>query len=232
MEAIPRTMDEARKGVAKLYLEYLNLRREYGLTDGVRGGHILEGEKFESQDGSPIELTDDQKIKIKRIKGKRKEYNESLYSIPWLRKKMRAWMVDIKFGDENIFGKKCCDDADELRGQEDLEKDLELLIENPSAFTEKSGGTLMKQVADFLNNHGFSITDRGGGPSGGHIGCPCTDAECELLLTLTNIQFKKAIDAGLIFPQIAWFSPNLPGFNNDIGIKDWISKTGFDGEDK
>jgi len=221
MIKIPKTINEAKTEVAKRWQIYWALRKEYGMDDE---GDIAQGKSIEKYSK---DLDEEKKRKLDFAQFKIDKFNLALYSLPWFKKIMRVWMVDVKFGNESplFSGKKCGKECDDL-STEDFNKNIELLHEDPDSFTEKNGGTIMKNVSDYLISRGYTITDRGGSCCGGHIGCPCTDEECELLLNLIHIQFKKAIDSGMIFPTISWFRPNLPGFKNEDAIREWIETNG------
>jgi hypothetical protein len=183
------------------------------------------GDGRTAEEGCPVaysDLTQEQadELELKFARNKIDNLNEALYSMPWFKSKMKAWMVDIKFGNENLFSDKKCSGGN--CSIKDAEEKIDLLTNDPEAFTEKTGGSLMKQVSDFLKSEGYTITDRGGSEYGGHIGCPCTDEEFERLTTLIHIRYKKAIESGMIFPKLAWFKPKLPGFYNDDAIEQWI----------
>jgi hypothetical protein len=214
---IPKTIEEAKSIVADLYIEYRDVLKKHN-AEGGYGATMAVGD---TPTPANIELSEEAEREIQFAQKKMESFSLSCYSLPWLHKEMKAWMVDVKFGSENPFSDvKCC--GDDIESLEEMDKKLDMLMEDPEAFTEQSGGSIMKRVGDFIKSEGFKITDRGGGGSGGHIGCPCTDAEMERLLTLLHINFKKAIDAKLIFPKIAWFKPKL--FSNDDAIEKWISK--------
>jgi hypothetical protein len=202
---IPKTVGEAKKNIIELYKKAKEL-----VPPPSSSGHIVKEDKSPEHD------------EYKFARNKIDNYNLALYSLPWFKPKMIAWMVDVKFGDENPFSPDTCGDCCGV-SEEEGKKKIELLMESPGQFTEQQAGSLGKAVQDYITNElKLTITDRGGSccGSGGHIGCPCTDGEMELMVNSINVHFKKAIDAGMMAVKIAWFKPRF--FLNDNAMDAWI----------
>lgn len=204
---LPRTLDEAKREIAKRWLKLEKLGSDLGISN------LAFGIPAHDQEEEPIRL---ERKKIDR-------YILSLYSLPWLRGYFESWMVDIKFGNENPFRDKESESS-ESESSESLDEKVSALIEDPKGFSERTGGPIIREVEKFLNERGFSITDRGGSCNGGHIGFPCSDLKLGEIIFLLNIHFKKAIDAGFMSAVIAWFKPNIPDFFQDNQIREWILK--------
>jgi len=195
---IPKTVKEAKKQVIELYKKYK--------------------ESQSKSDNIIVTLTDESR----QARNNLERYNLALYSLPWFKPLMKAWMVDVKFGNENPFGSHLYRDKHKVF-KRDSEEKIRLLVETPGQFTEQQAGSLGKSVQDYIMNElGLIITDRGGlcGSCGGHIGCPCTDAQMELMINSINIHFKKAVDAGMMAVKIAWFKPGF--FLNDNEMDEYI----------
>ncbi len=136
-----------------------------------------------------------------------------LYTLSWIRPHLKAFMIDIKFGDERAFieflpkEKRC---SSEVQGGELSADIVDTLAKNPREFTALTGGSLFKEIEDYLFSHGFSATDRGGGGCGGHLGYPCTEEERDKLLGLLHSKFGLAIRIGTISTTVAWFAVRVP----------------------
>lgn len=193
---VPRTISEAKKEVICRYKAWRDAYDQVGFEEAKHLRHRLE------------------------------TYNLALYSLPWFKPFMTAWMVDVRFGDENPFNSKfpCCGDGVD---EGEATRRMAQLLEKPEEFTEQTVGALGKAVQDFITNElELVITDRGGSleGAGGHIGCPCTDDQMERMLVAINHWFGKAVEAGLLAVKIAWFKPRLPGFINDTAMDAWIEE--------
>lgn len=128
-----------------------------------------------------------------------KRYSKYLLSFPHIRPFIKLYMVDIKFGSEIPYSNK---KFDECNLEEEV---LDVLIKNPEEFTNKTAGNLISQIGkELYENFGLIITDRGFGCGGGHIGCPCTENEKNLVIDYIWTKYRKAIDSELIFPIIAF----------------------------
>lgn len=139
-----------------------------------------------------------------------------LYSLPHIRPHMKAWMVDIKFGNEIPFGNKV-DDNSSIS-----EEHLDDILEDPAKFTNKIGGPLISNIETDIVNLGISITDRGFGMGGGHIGCPCSDNERDAVLNMVFIKYYKAVHSGLVYPMVSWFKPFFGGLMVIDDINDFF----------
>lgn len=128
-----------------------------------------------------------------------------LYSLPHIRPHMKAWMVDIKFGNEVPFGEKVED------GSSLSEEHLDDILEDPAGFTSKIGGPLISNIEADINCLGVSVTDRGFGMGGGHVGCPCSDNERDAVLNMVFMKYHKAVNSGLVYPMVSWFKPFFGG---------------------
>ncbi len=87
---VPKTVHEAKTEVIRLYKEVLKARAK---DPGYRQGVIVERDLAD-----PIRLASQNLA----------NYNLAVYSLPWFKPRMIAWMVDVKFGDENPFAKGRC----------------------------------------------------------------------------------------------------------------------------
>jgi hypothetical protein len=154
------------------------------------------------------EIPEKEREKLRKAQWEYERIANAFYTMPWIRPFLKAWMIDVKFGDENPFVEG--DERQKNYSQEEAVELTDLLQKDPAAFTAKTGGPLLVEVEKFLASNGFKATDRGSGGHGGHLGYPCTDAERDALLSLLYGRFGKAIQAGLILPTIAWFKPRPP----------------------
>lgn len=202
--AIPNTYEQAQRESAVLYREVIK--------------HLPEIKK----NFFPISKEDcNEEYRIAHHKYE--NYCKACYSLPWIRPFMKAWMVDVKFGNENPFSDKEYDNTCEGSGytNEEATELIEMLVVRPDLFTAKTAGNLASNVRKFINNAGFNITDSGGGGCGGHIGVPCTDDEAQRLINLINHNFSKAIQR-LMSVVIAWFKPKF--FGNDADAAEYVKK--------
>lgn len=129
------------------------------------------------------------------------------YSIPYIRPLMKAWMVDIRFGQEIPFPFK----IEKEKEEEEIEPiniNIDELIENPDEFMTKSCGIIYDRIKnDIESDLGIDMSDMGSGMGGGHIGYPCTDHEKDLLISYVWSKYQKAMASGLVFPVVVWFKP-------------------------
>lgn len=107
---------------------------------------------------------------------------------------MQPWMVDVKGEGDGI----------DVLALEDL--DFKRMIEQQ--------GPLASQIQNFITNNGYHITDRGGGAKNWHVGVPCNEAEARRLCSMLHIQFKKAIDSGIIRVVKHFWGWKLPTLYN------------------
>jgi len=187
--------------------------------------------KLMDQNGGMMDAKTSDDADLVKASRKVERLGKAFYAMPHIQPFLEAWMVDLKWGDSNPFHEKDqkkedlpIQDINVTEQQvEELEKDISLLEKNPQAFTAKTAGPLFQTVEQFLSEHGFKVSDRGGGPSGGHIGYSCTDSEKDRLLFLLYSKFNKAIDKDLIVPTIAWFKPKLALYHHDM--QHWVDSS-------
>jgi hypothetical protein len=195
---LPMTVEDARIALAPLWKQQLEEKKAQNLAEG-----------------EPASVT--------RACHRIERFARACYSLPWLRKEMKAWMIDFCWGDENPFSKK----NGSCGLSKDRAKELLTLLEEDKKddFAEATGGALMKEVVEFLKYHGFEYTDTGGGGCGGHVGIPCTDDEMDSLIMTAHARFGKAIERGLLMVKVAWFKPRL--FKNDEEAERWYHARGL-----
>lgn len=190
------TLKEARITWSKLRLKYLEL------------AHLHINDHTESEVGTvsePKPPAEEIKKHDKEIGDAQRDcesYGYYMFAFPHIKPFLVMCMLDVKFGNEIPFSDKSPDDS------EDCSKYMEDLLNDPEVFTEKTGGALISGIEkDLVNTFNIVITDRGFGCGGGHIGTSCTDKEKDEILIYLWTKYRKAIDAELIFPKIAWFFP-------------------------
>lgn len=195
---LPRSIEEARLASVPLWKKYFDEVQEQKLEKGEPALKTTAGHDIE-------------------------KFSRGCYSLPWLRKEMKAWMIDFCWGDENPFNDK--KDGSCGLSDEQAKELIDLLMIDKDKFAEKTGGPIMKQVTSFLVEHGFEYTDTGGGGCGGHVGVPCTDSEMNLLIDKAHARFSKAIERGLLMVKVAWFKPRL--FRNANEAEQWMHGRGL-----
>jgi len=196
---LPQTVYEAKLLVAQKILEGKDLPQR-GNTDKQRRGLSIHHARVEG-------------LCLK------------LYSLPWIRPEMHSWMVDVKFGNSNIFGQHQKPTASPLLTDLDPESLEPITTEMITRVLEQTNGSLVTQVERFLNTLDVRITDRAGGDGGGHLGCWCNDQQRDDVIQGVLKKFHKAIEADLISVGIVWFKPRFNGLRTTEDAQQFLPAT-------
>lgn len=167
---------------------------------------ILEGKDLPRRSRS-----DKQRRTKSRHQGQLEGLCLKLYSLPWIRPAMHSWMVDVKFGNSNTFGKRQKSTASPILTDLDPESLEPITTEMITRVLEQTNGSLVTQAERYLNTLDVRITDRAGGNGGGHLGCWCNDQQRDDVIQGVLKKFHKAIEADLISVGIVWFKPRFNG---------------------
>jgi len=159
---LPKTIEEAKVVVAK---EYIIMQER------------IKDVKDSEFDKRPIEA----------IAGKILfEYQDcllKLYSLPWLRDKIKAWSIAVRIGK-----KYPCNKSD---------KDKENVIK------------LSKEIKAYLGEIGFNVEDASYFSNNWHILHRCTDSESNRFIDLLHTKFKNEIELDEMSVFICSFQPML-----------------------
>ena len=128
---------------------------------------------------------------MREARNELKSYGDYLMSFPELFDTLKIWMVDVY-------------------GQANHEDNGEQIIANyfngrsiEAAVTDQDG--LCDYVFQFIDSHGFDITDTGGGCGMWHMGAYCTEQESRNLLRLMHEHFKEFLEEeALVLKRIYW----------------------------
>lgn len=205
---VPETLEGVRKRLEEIQQAALEFSRRHILkpdpsavtdpyTDGNEGNLIGE----EHEDGR-VDSVDELREQFFHHKYAEQQFMDEVAACPAFFDVLRPWMVDVK-GCNAQFNEE-----DMLAAVSDATQTAEEATEAFREFIHKAG-PLPTAIQGFIEAHGFTITDRGGGGDCWHVGTPCTESECRRLCTLLYLHFKKAIDAGLIRVVRHWWGWRL-----------------------
>lgn len=196
---IPKTLEDARHGVAERHMSLIKLC----LQDHSKWGRS-------------------EWCCFKWNKKREKRYEQYLYSLPEFNEDMVAWMVDVLFGNDHPLVRY--DDSDLCSDEESPSSEGSLAR---SEGVNIHGGDLGNAVVKVLSSIGLHFTDSGGSCSGrsAHLGYPCTDSQKSLMIGVLHDNFSEAIEEGLMAVSVAWFKPRL---FSGVAIEDWMRENGYD----
>lgn len=127
-------------------------------------------------------------------------FENRLLATPKLFDKLQYWMVDV-------VGKANCED----NGQ----KIVERFFENGDMYQAvEDSDNLFGLIRKYITEHGFKITDCGGGCGEWHLGVPCTEAESRRLIEIMHKDFDSFFDEGVLFMKRMFWGVNWTDLRN------------------
>jgi hypothetical protein len=148
----------------------------------------------------------DKAVQLDIMRAQQERMMEEFASDPELRPHMQPWMVDFE-------GKEQPPTA----GRNDITvDDLETEI-------HADYGELPRVVRDWLESHGFHITDTGSGTTGWQLGVPCSDQEEERLCRLAYRELVTYIEAGVLTIRIHFWGWRFQGIYNDPAAETFLA---------
>lgn len=172
--------------------------RETELWDKAYG-EPGEGEPRGFNSDTPVR-DEDAKEELETARNDLKRMRDVFLANPALRPHVRAFMVDVH-GEEPTL----------------TEKDMEAWRAEPGSPLAMIAGKsrVARVVRDFIDGHGFTITDSGGGCCGWHVGSPNTRDGADELCDLLYENFKPLIDEGVLLVEVHLWSMKLVDLNGD-----------------
>lgn len=120
------------------------------------------------------------------------KFGEMLASIPEYADIMEPWIVDI-------------------HGEGDKENVLSAINDGDFRKFIEQNGSIPASIQKFIEEHGFTITDRGGGGGKWNLGVVCNHSEMTRLCTLLRNKFDKAVRARACYVSVRFTGWKLPG---------------------
>lgn len=157
-----------------------------------------------NEENISIEIPDNIQHKYDMIRDDVNLCGDELASYPELFDVMQCWMIDV------------CGEGFKEIPEDFLEKEIDI-----EDFLDQYGN-LAHSISDFVKLSGFTITDRGGGTTGWHIGVPCNDSDANKLCSLLHNNFAGAIELDLIAVYKRFWGHRLPNLYNWDSLLEWL----------
>ena len=137
-------------------------------------------------------------------------FENRLMAMPSLFDKLEYWMVDIV-------------------GKADEEDNAEIIIEDFLKSGDmhkavKESDNLCALVWEYVTEHGFEITDCGGGCSSWHIGVPCNEPESRRLIKLVHKDFKAFLAEDVLSIERMFWGVKWPDLRNMFDARRILGK--------
>ncbi|MDO8640087.1 MAG: hypothetical protein Q7R33_00920 [Nitrosarchaeum sp.] len=162
-----------------------------------------------SNSGSVIELSKTLRDQYDQLRRNTERCGEELATYPELFDVMECWMVDVKGSCRTQIN-----DINQVFSSDNLVDEIKSLVDQT--------GNLTHSITQFVEQHGFVITDRGCGCDSWHIGVPCNDSNARRLCSLLHLTYSKAIELNLIKVVKHFWGFKLPGLKNWNDLEKWL----------
>jgi len=145
--------------------------------------------KFAAQRQSDVPAYEEAKKHWRHSHHKNQALMNQFAADPELRSHMTPWMMDFHGSQEPTWVKE---------GRLPTEQEANLLLRGVAM-------DLAEVIHEWLNSHGFRVSDSGGGRGGWDLGVLCDDLEAVRLSALVQSELRRYIDAGLLNVQLKFW---------------------------